>query len=71
MADDSQPVKKELTIADIISRLKAIRRFNLSTYKAGEFSFDTEREYDDNGEYIDGFEIDSLIRELQTSQIKQ
>jgi|DEB19_MinimDraft_3_1074340.scaffolds.fasta_scaffold49684_1 hypothetical protein len=49
----------------VISRLKSIRRFNLANYRDGEYGIDTEREYDDNGDYIDSYEIDYVIRELE------
>ena len=59
------PQKQPLLIADVIRRLKSIRRFNLAHYREGEFSIDTEREYDGNGDYIDSYEIDDVIRELE------
>ncbi len=49
----------------VISRLKSIRRFNLANYREGEFGIDTEREYDCNGDYIDSYEIDEVISELE------
>jgi len=57
--------KHPLLIANVISRLKSIRRFNLANYREGEFGIDTEREYDGNGDYIDSYEIDDVIRELE------
>jgi hypothetical protein len=55
----------ELNKAAVISRLKSIRRFNLAHYREGEYGIDTEREYDGNGDYIDSYEIDEVIRELE------
>jgi len=57
--------KVVLPQADVISRLKSIRRFNLANYREGEFGIDTEREYDGNGDYIDSYEIDNIIGELE------
>ena len=51
-------------VGAVISRLKSIRRFNLANYREGDFGIDTEREYDGNGDYIDSYEIDTLIKEL-------
>ena len=59
------PPKQPLLIADVISRLKSIRRFNLANYREGEFGIDTEREYDNNGDYIDSYEIDDIILDLE------
>ena len=59
------PPKQPLLIADVISRLKSIRRFNLAHYREGEYSNYTEREYHSNGDYIDSYEIDDVIRELE------
>jgi hypothetical protein len=55
---------ENLNIFDVISRLMAIPRFNLSTYRIGDFETETERENDEQGDYIDAYEIDALIREL-------
>jgi hypothetical protein len=60
-----KPQSQPLLIADVISRLKSIRRFNLANYREGEFGIDTEREYDGNGDYIDSYEIDEVISELE------
>lgn len=57
--------KPQLNIGAVISRLKSIRRFNLANYREGEFGIDTEREYDCNGDYIDSYEIDEVISELE------
>jgi hypothetical protein len=57
--------KPQLNIGAIISRLKSIRRFNLAHYREGEYGIDTEREHDGNGDYIDSYEIDEVIRELE------
>jgi hypothetical protein len=54
-----------MTLIDVLSRLKSIRRFNLYNYREGEFGIDTEREYDCNGDYIDSYEIDDIISELE------
>lgn len=59
------PPKNPLLIADVISRLKSIRRFNLEHYREGEYGIDTERNYDSNGDYIDSYVIDEIIRELE------
>jgi hypothetical protein len=59
------PPKQPLLIADVISLLKSIRRFNLANYREGEFGIDTEREYDCNGDYIDSYKIDEVISELE------
>jgi hypothetical protein len=48
-----------------INLLKSIRRFNLTNYREGEFRTYTEREYDCNGDYIDSYEIDEVINELE------
>ena len=60
-----QPQKPQLNIGAVISRLKSIRRFNLANYRDGEYGIDTEREYDSNGDYIDSYEIDDVIREME------
>lgn len=54
-----------LSKGDVIGRLKSIRRFNLANYRDGEYGIETEREYDANGDYIDSYEIDEVIRELE------
>jgi len=59
------PPKQPLLIADVISRLRYIPRFNLSTYRIGDFETETERENDEQGDYIDAYEIEALIRELR------
>jgi hypothetical protein len=61
----NEPQKQQLNIGAVISRLKSIRRFNLANYREGEFGIDTEREYDCNGDYIDSYEIDEVISELE------
>jgi hypothetical protein len=61
----NEPQKPQLNIDAVISRLKLIRRFNLANYREGEYGIDTEREYDGNGDYIDSYEIDNVIRELE------
>lgn len=57
--------KPNLRLGAAITRLKSIRRFNLANYREGEFGIDTEREYDCNGDYIDSYEIDDVIRDLE------
>lgn len=52
-------------IGDVMSRLKSIRRFNLAHYRDGEFGIETEQENCFNGDYIDSYEIDEIIRELE------
>jgi len=59
------PQNPQLNIGAVISRLKSIRRFNLAHYREGEYGIDTELEYDDNGDYIDSYEIDKVIRDLE------
>lgn len=59
-----EAVRKALRIHDVISRLKSIKRFNLNHYRDGEYGIDTDVEYDDNGQYIDSYDLDVLIREL-------
>jgi hypothetical protein len=61
----NEPEKPQLNIGAVISRLKSIRRFNLANYREGEFGIDTEREYECNGDYIDSYEIDEVISELE------
>jgi hypothetical protein len=61
----NEPQNPQLNIGAVISRLKSIRRFNLAHYREGEYGIDTEREYDCNGDYIDSYEIDEVIRELE------
>ena len=61
----NKPQKPQMNIDAVISRLKLIRRFNLANYREGEYSIDTEREYDGNGDYIDSYEIDEVISELE------
>lgn len=61
----NEPQKPQLNIGAVISRLKSIRRFNLVHYREGEYGIDTEREYDGNGDYIDSYEIDDVIRDLE------
>ncbi len=58
------PPNQPLLMADVISLLRDIPRFNLTTYRVGDFETETERENDEQGDYIDAYEIDSLIREL-------
>jgi hypothetical protein len=57
--------KTSIKKIDIVNRLKSIRRFNLENYREGEFGIDTERKYNCNGDYIDSYEIDEIIRELE------
>ncbi len=54
----------DLSIKVIISRLKKIQRFDLCNYIMNEFVVETEREENDNGDYIDAYEIDVLIKDL-------
>ena len=56
---------EQLTIPAVISRLRDIPRFNLTTYRIGDFETETEREHDEQGDYIDAYEIEALIRELK------
>jgi hypothetical protein len=64
-AENLNTPKQPLLISDVISRLRDIPRFNLSTYRIGDFETETERENDEQGEYIDAYEIEALIRELK------
>ncbi|MFW5847533.1 MAG: hypothetical protein ACOCVF_01255 [bacterium] len=57
-------IKEALNMGDVINRLQKLRRFNLVNYRNGEYAIDTEREYDDNGDYIDTYDIDVLIENL-------
>lgn len=57
----------ELQTSDFIKRLRSIPRFNLATYRIGDFETETERQTDENGDYIDSYEIDDIIRELTNS----
>lgn len=57
--------KQTLLISDVINRLKSIRRFDLAHYKNGEFGIDVEREYNSNGDYIDYYEINDIVRDLE------
>ncbi len=59
------PPNKPLLMADVISLLRDIPRFNLITYRIGDFETETEREHDEQGDYIDAYEIEALIRELK------
>lgn len=59
--------KENIVLSDVISRLKSIRRFNLTTYRIGDFGTEIEREYECNGDYIDSYEIDDVISELENS----
>ena len=63
---NSDQKKKEFAIHNVISRLRDIPRFNLSTYRIGDFEAETERENDEQGDYIDACEIEALIRELKS-----
>ena len=56
--------EKQCDIHFIISRLQKIQRFDLVNYREGEYGIDTEREENDNGNYIDAYDIDALIKEL-------
>ena len=56
--------KKQCDIHVVISRLQKLQRFDLANYRDGEYGIDTEREENDNGDYIDAYEIDLLIKEL-------
>jgi hypothetical protein len=55
---------KQCDIHVVISRLQKLQRFDLANYREGEFGIDTEREENDNGDYIDAYEIDLLIKDL-------
>ena len=55
---------KQCDIHGVISRLQRLKRFDLANYRNGEYGIDTEREENDNGDYIDAYEIDVLIKEL-------
>lgn len=55
---------KQCDIHVVISRLKKIQRFDLANYRDGEYGIETEREENDNGDYIDAYDIDLLIKDL-------
>ena len=55
---------QKLPIHSVISRLKKLQRFDLVNYREGEYGIDTEREENDNGDYIDAYKIDVLIKDL-------
>jgi len=55
---------KQCDIHVVISRLQKLQRFDLANYRDGEYGIDTEREENDNGDYIDAYEIDLLIKDL-------
>lgn len=55
---------KQCDIPVVISRLQKLQRFDLANYRDGEYGIDTEREENDNGNYIDAYEIDLLIKDL-------
>ena len=60
----TEQAKDNIVLSDVISRLRSIPRFNLSTYRIGDLETETERENDEQGDYIDAYEIEALIREL-------
>jgi len=64
MAEDNKNTEKQCDIHVFISRLKKLQRFDLANYRDGEYGIDTEREENDNGDYIDSYEIDVLIKDL-------
>ena len=51
---------KQCDIHVVISRLQKLKRFDLANYRDGEYGIDTEREENDNGDYIDAYEINFL-----------
>lgn len=55
-----------LDVDTVVDRLQSIRKFNLVNYRTGDYDVETEREYDDSGDYIESYDIDVLIRELET-----
>lgn len=55
---------KQCDIHVVISRLKKIQRFDLANYRDGAYGIETEREENDNGDYIDAYDIDLLIKDL-------
>ena len=55
---------EQLRLHVVISRLQKLQRFDLANYRDGEYGIDTEREENDNGNYIDAYEIDLLIKDL-------
>lgn len=62
--DSKKAETKQCDIHVVISRLQKIQRFDLANYRDGEYGIDTEREENDNGDYIDAYEIDLLIKDL-------
>ena len=53
-----------IPIPDIITRLQKLQRFDLDNYREGEYDIETEREEKEDGEYVDAYEIDRLIKDL-------
>ena len=51
---------KQCDIHVVISRLQKLKRFDLANYRDGEYGIDTEREENDNVDYIDAYEINFL-----------
>ncbi len=64
-------LNKNSDISDIINRLKLIQRFDLDNYRAGNFGIDTERSNNENGNYIDSCDIDTIIQELNQMLINK
>jgi len=59
--------KKEYSTHSVIILLNKLQRFDLTNYREGEYGIDTERENNDNGEYVDSYEIDDLINKLKST----
>lgn len=64
MIEDNKNTEKQCDIHVVISRLQKLQRFDLANYRDGEYGIYTEREENDNGDYIDSYEIDLLIKDL-------
>ena len=47
--------QEQCDIHVVISRLQKLKRFDLVNYRDGEYGIDTEREENDNGDYIDAY----------------
>ncbi|MEM0173596.1 MAG: hypothetical protein QXI16_03715 [Sulfolobaceae archaeon] len=64
--DELKLQEQQCNIANhvVINRLQKLQRFDLANYRNGEYGIDTEREENDNGDYIDAYEIGLLIKEL-------
>lgn len=51
-------------LENIVNRLQGISKFNLTTYRIGEYDTETERHYSVDGDLIDAYEVDDIISEF-------